>query len=409
MFLDSGATLLYQRNPLSPTVAFGVWITKGSRDEGPAQRGYSHLLEHMVFRGTGRRTALQIAQELESIGGQWDAYTSKESTCFHGKVLEEHFEKFADVLADIVLHPSLSASDLDTESRVVREEIKSVKDSPEESTYELFFQTLFPEHQLGYPVTGKARDIAACTRRRLVDFHHRTYTAGNTILGFVGNLPLKKVVSLLEERFGFRNGNYRNPPGRGFPPGGRVRSIRRPDWYQSHVCVGTRTVSASSPERYTLMLLSNIIGGGVSSRLFQSLRENRGLVYSVFSHTSFWKGTGTLSSFFSVDPRNLPRALEILRGELEKLGRGEVRAEELEYARAQLKGGVVFGIESVESRLFRLFYNEFYHGRYRTLPAVLRNIENVKLKDIAEAARKYLAEEKQTYVTCGPLPLRGLV
>ncbi len=406
--LASGATLLYQRNPVSPTVAFGVWITRGSRDEKPRERGFSHLLEHMVFRGTGRRGALEIALDLESIGGHWDAFTDKETTCYHGKVLEEHFPKLVDIFADIILYPSFPRAALETERKIVREEIRSVNDSPEECTYELFYRTLFPEDQLGYPVAGMLSDLDGCTRRRLVAFHRRCYTAGNTIFGFIGNLPVGEVASMLDRKFKFSVRAGDRSRGVVSREVSRIRSIRRNDWNQSHVCIGTRIPSPSSSDRFPLLMLSGALGGGVSSRLFQSLRESAGLAYSVFSHAGFWKDTGALTAFFSVDPKNLREALGIFRDVLDELRRNGIREEELESVKSQMKGSVVFGAENVDSRLFRLFSSEFYHGRFRTVHSIIREIEKVGLRRVQSVAREYLSFDRLTFVTCGPVTLREL-
>ena len=410
VILDCGATLLYQRNPVSPTVAFGVWISRGSRDEKESERGYSHLLEHMVFRGTKSRSALKIAFDLESIGGQWDAFTSKESTCYHGKVLEEHFGFFAEILSDIVLSPSIPADALVLEKKVVQEEIRSVNDSPEESTYELFFKSLFGDDQLGYPVAGRLKDIPPCDRRRLLAFHRKVYSPSNTIFAFVGNIPLGKVISTVKGSFVFRGkgGASRTRKISKFTSK-RIVSGRRPDWGQSHVCIGARTGSASDPDRYPLLVLSNILGGGVSSRLFQNLREKKGLAYSVFSHANFWSDTGAFASYFSVDPKNLEKAMDIFMGCMEDLRTGGALEEELASAKSQLKASVVFGVESVDNRLFRLIHAECYHRRHRTLDSIIRNIERVGPDDITRVMATFLPEKRHTYVTCGKRSLHGLV
>ena len=407
--LESETTLLYQRNPVSPTIAFGVWFSRGSRDEKDSERGLSHLLEHLVFRGTNKRSALEIARDLESIGGQWDAFTGKESTSYHGKVLEEHFEKLVDILADIVLNPSISDTALELERKVVLEEIRSIKDSPEESAHELFFETLFGKHPLGHPVTGYPKDVARYSRRHLLSFHRRTYVSSNALLGFVGNIPLKKVVSILEDRFRFARRGVAKRVDVHETGSGKVRSARRADWLQSHVCIGVKTAQASSPDRYAIIVLSNILGGGVSSRLFQSLREKTGLAYSIYTQTSFWRDTGVFWTFFSLDPRNLPLALEIFHEELYKLIEEGVKDEELESAKAQIKGSIVFGIENVTSRLFRLLHGEFYHQRYISPSEVIGAVEKVDRGNVIEAARKYLEEGKLTYTTCGPVSLKGLL
>jgi predicted Zn-dependent peptidase len=410
VMLDCGATLLYQRNPVSPTVAFGVWVSRGSRDETESERGYSHLLEHMVFRGTKSRTALEIAFDLESIGGQWDAFTSKESTCYHGKVLEEHFGIFSEILSDIVLSPSIPAEALVQEKKVVQEEIRSVNDSPEESIYELFFKSLFGEDQLGYPVAGKLKDIPPCNRRRLVAFHRKIYTPSNTIFAFVGNIPLSSVISTIEEDFVFKGKLTASRPRKISKfSSKRIVSGRRPDWGQSHICAGTRIGSASDPERYPLLVLSNILGGGVSSRLFQNLREKNGLAYAVFSHANFWSDTGAFASYFSVDPKNLGKAMDIFMGCMDDLRKEGVLEKELASAKSQLKASVVFGVESVENRMFRLIHAECYHRRHMTLDSIIRKIEKVGPKDIARVMEIFLPEKRHTYVTCGKRSLRGLL
>lgn len=409
VILSSGATLLCQKNPFSPTVAFGVYFNRGSRDEERSERGFSHLLEHMVFRGTKNRTALEIALELESIGGQWDAFTGREAACFNGKALEEHFRRLADVFADIILHPSLPPEAFRLERKVVQEEIRSIKESPEEMAHELFFRTIFRKHPLGEPITGYASDIARCTRDDLLDFHAKTYTAGNACIGFVGNIPLGRVVSALDALFAFGRKRRGTDGGDPLMKPGRVHSLLREDGNQSHVVIGSRTLSASDKRRYAILILANILGGGVSSRLFQSLRERSGLAYSVLANAHFWRDTGVLYTFFSVDPKKVPHALAIVREEFESLRRGQITDTELASAKAQLKGSIVMGIESIEFRLFRLFNGEVYHGGYQPFSLALRRIESVTAAEVSEAAATFLAEGNLTYVTCGPVGLRGLV
>lgn len=409
VILPSGATLLYQKNPVSPTIAFGVWVARGSSSEGAGERGLSHFLEHMVFRGTKSRDALRIAYDLESIGGQWDAFTSKESTCYHAKVLEEHFERLADILADIVCRPSVPEDTFRLEKKVVQEEIRSVMDSPEEFAHDLFFETLFAGHPLGHPVTGYLKDVVSYSRDDLLAFHRKTYTAGDTTLGFVGNLPVAAVAKVAEERFRFAR---KGSPRRLRTPGvsaRRIRSERRSEWAQSHLCIGSQAVSASHPDRHALIILASILGGGTTSRLFQSLRERKGLVYSVFTNVTFWREAGAMSTFFSVDAKNVERALEIFHRELADLRAGNIKQEEMESAKAQVKGAVVFGMESVETRLFQMIQSDFYYGRYMSASEVVRAIERVSVASVAEAAGRYLVSEELTYTTCGPVSLRGLV
>jgi predicted Zn-dependent peptidase len=403
--LDSGVTLLYQGNPYSPTIAFGAWITRGSRDESSSERGLSHLLEHMVFRGTESRDALRIALDLEAIGGQWDAFTSREITCYNARVLDEHFESLADILADIILNPTIPEDAFRLERKVVQEEIRSIKDSPEDFTHELFMSTLFKGHPLGYPVAGHLSRVGRYSRRDILDFHRKVYTASNTVVGFVGNIPLRRVMRIVDRKFRFQRGIGRPSRRVQSSRGGRTSMRRRPEWSQTHVCIGSRTVSASHEDRYGLAILSSILGGGVSSRLFQSMRERSGLAYSVYSHASFWRDAGALYSFFSVDPSNLKKALDIFHAEVGNLREGNVHIEELESARAQIKGSIIFGIESATSRLFRLFQSEYHLGRYVSIEELIDSIERVDPATVARIARTYLDGDGLTYTSCGPANL----
>lgn len=409
ILLSSGAKLLYQRNPFSPTIAFGVWISGGSSREGKNERGLSHLLEHVVFRGTKNRDALKLAYELESIGGQYDAFTGKEATCYHAKVLEEHFEKLVDIFSDLVCSPSIPEKTFRIEKRVVQEEIRSVNDAPEEYAHELFYLTLFKDHPLGHPVTGYLKDVARYRREHLVAFHKKTYTAQNATIGFVGNVSFPEVVSAVEKHFCFERKGRRwlQPEAKESIPS--VRSVTRKDWTQSHVCIGARTVPARHRDRYALVILANVLGGGTTSRLFQSLRERTGLVYAAYTHVNFWQEAGALCSFFSVDAKNLERALDIFHAELSDIRRGGVREEEIASAKAQVKGAIVFGIENPESRLFQLVESEIYHGRYVTCEEILRAIERIDRCSVTEVAERYLAEDFLTYTSCGPISLKRLV
>jgi predicted Zn-dependent peptidase len=406
--LATGVTLLYQRNPVTPTIAFGVWFGSGSRHESSSERGLSHLLEHMVFRGTGGRSAIQIALDLESIGGQWDAFTSKESTCYFGKVLESHFEPLADVFADILQHPSIPPQALSLERKVVRAEIKSVGESPEEAVHELFFETLFQGHPLGHPVTGYYRDLGRYTREKVLAFHRKVYTRENALLGFVGNVPLGKVAAVLEDKFRFGKGVRTNRKRTGDVSSPRMRSVRKYDVSRAHMCIGGSTLPASDPKKPAVILLSSILGGGVSSRLFQRMREETGLAYSVYSNVTLWSDTGVLYAYFSVDPRNLPHALDIFHEVLDDLRRGNVKQEEIDSAKAQVTGSIVFGMESVDNRLFRLIQGEYYYKRYISPAEAVRSFERIDRDMITEAAQRYLGSERLCYASYGPAVLKGL-
>ena len=258
-------------------------------------------------------------------------------------------------------------------------------------------------------MTGYLKDIARYTREDLFAFHRKTYTAADTLLGFIGNLPVERVVSIVEDSFRFPRRRDRAKSRSLVANPNRISSRTRDEWAQSHVCAGSRTVSASHADRHALVIIANILGGGATSRLFQSLREKTGLVYSVYSHVSFWKESGALCSFFSVDSKNLSKALDILHAELRDLRKGGVRDEEIESAKAQVKASIVFGVESIENRLFQVIQSEYFHGRYTRFDELLRAIEKVDRDMITEAAERYLEENVLTYAACGRIGIKGLV
>lgn len=400
--LDSGATLLYQPNPGIPTTAAGVRFGRGSRDERPGEEGYSHLLEHMVFRGTARRSDLETALDLERIGGQWDAFTSREAVCFNARVLDEHFADLADILGDIILYPRFPEAAFRLERRVIQEEIRSVRDAPEEAAHELFLDALFDGHPLGKPVAGRIGAIRRASRDRLVSFHRRRFTGGDALVGVVGNVPLGRVVEIVERSLPFPSARRSRPVPLGRPPRRLSAAINRADWSQVHIVAGNRTVPANHPDRAPLVLLSWILGGGVSSRLFQSMRERAGLAYNVYAHAGFWRDTGAFTVACSVDPRNLARAAEILRGELARLTREGITADEMAGARAQITASIFIGAESAETRLFRLFNGRTYHGRYRSPAEAAREIERTGRSRVMEVAERYLSWDDCTVVTGGP-------
>ena len=405
--LDSGATLLYQSNPGIPTTAAGVRFGRGSRDERPGEEGYSHLLEHMVFRGTGRRDALRTALDLERIGGQWDAFTSREAVCFNARVLDGHFGELADILGDIILDPRFPDDAFRLERRVIQEEIRSVRDAPEEAVHELFFDALFDGHPLGGPVAGRIGAIRRASRERLIAFHRRRFTGGDAQIGVVGNVPLGRVVEIVERCFPFPSTRRSRPVPLGRTRRRRSSGLNRADWSQVHLVAGNRTVPVTHPDRAPLVLLSWILGGGVSSRLFQAMRERAGLAYSVFAQANFWRDAGAFAIACSVDPRNLARATDIVREELVRLLREGITADEMASARAQITASIYIGAESAESRLFRLFNGYAYHGRYRSPAESAREIERTGRDRVIEAAERYLSWDDLSVVAGGAISGRS--
>ena len=400
--LDNGIRLITERRPDVRSVAVGVWIDQGSAHESLESAGVSHLMEHLVFKGTERRTAHEIALSLESLGGSLDAYTTREHTSYQAHVLDEHLPVALDVLADLVLHPRLDPADLELEKDVVIEEIAGVEDTPDDLIFDLHGAEFWRGHTYGRPILGTRETVRAFHIDDLCSLHAGRYRGRNIVLGCVGNIEHDEVLKRLTELFG------------GVDPGSASPGIAEPvetltgrrsvvrDAAQAHLVIGNSTPSFTDPIRDALMLISGAFGGGMSSRLFQRIREDLALAYAVYSFQSFYSKAGMAGVYVGTRPEASDEALEAILGEYAKLCEHGIVGEELEQAKSHAKGRSILAMESTGARLLRLVGFTLRGEPYRDLDESLARIDAVTLNEVGAACRRFYNPEDQFILTLGP-------
>lgn len=399
-----GLTVLSERLPGIRSAAVGLWVRAASAHEPPARMGVSHLLEHMVFKGTERRSARELAQALEGRGGSLDAYTSRDHTSFQAHVLDEDLPLAVDVLTDLVRRPLLRPEDLELERNVVLEEINMVEDTPDDLVFEVHARTLWPEHPYGYSILGTPDTVGALGASDLRDVHQAGYYPSNCVVTAAGNVDHDQLLAALE-REGWFEGDPRGRAARPAAPAepaqrGTRRSVTR-DTAQMHIVLGTDTFASRDPRRYGLALLTNAMGGGMSSRLFQRVREELGLAYSVFAFQQFYQGTGQLGVYVGTAPATAARAEAEILAEFGRVAREGLAGDEVTQGKQQLKGQLMLALESPVSRMHRLASTELNGERYRRLDEILGLIDAITRDEVAALAGEYYAPERQSVVVLG--------
>ena len=406
--LPSGLVVLSERVPDRRSLALGVWVRSGARDEPGELSGISHLIEHMTFKGTERRDARAIAASLEGLGGHLDAFTAREEVCYYARALEEHLPEVVDVLADIVCRSRFAPTDVDREKSVVREEICSVEDDPEDKIGDLLAAEVWSGHPLGRPILGTLESVGGLDSARLRAYHASRYRPEHLVVAAAGAVEHERLADAIATHFAPPDGPLLplSGPPPGFAP--RVRHETRDDLHQLHLALGTRGLGYADPDRYVLVVLNTLLGGGMSSRLFQSVREEAGLAYSVFSAADFHRETGVVSIHLGVAPERGREALRRVREELEVLRRDGPAEDEVAAARSQLKGSVVMGQESVSTRLVHLAHEEIYRDTGGAPEEQLERILAVTRDQVAAMARRLLSPGRFTLCALGPATDRPL-
>ena len=402
--LPNGLTVLSEFMPGVRSVALGAWVKAASLHEPRELMGVSHLLEHMVFKGSERRSARELALALESLGGSLDAYTGREHTSYQARVLDEHLPQAADVLFDLMFRPALREADLELERGVVLEEIAMVEDTPDDVVFELHNAALWGDHPFGYSILGTPETVEALGVPDLRALHERTYRAGNVVVAASGNVRHEQLLAVLRAA-GWdalpagTTERPRVPPARPAPPS--ERAIDR-DTQQLHLVFGNVIVPHGDPRRHALMLVNTLFGGGMSSRLFQRVREELGLAYSVHSFQSFHVTAGAQGIYVGCAPERADEAAAAVRAELAALVDVGIPDDELALAKQQLKGQITLSMESVSARMYRAAAVDLFHEPYRPLDEVLRRVDAVTAGDVAAVCRDFYALDKQTVVRLGP-------
>lgn len=400
--LDNGITVLTETIPGVRSVAVGVWVRQGSAHERAREAGVSHLLEHMVFKGTERRSARDIALALESVGGSLDAYTSREHTSYQARVLDEHLPIALDVLADLVRRPALRSEDLGREREVVLEEISTVEDTPDDLVFELHAAELWGGHPYGHPILGTRETVASLQAERVREVHGSAYQGRNLVVAAAGRVTHEAVRELVAELFGdLRTGEAPPPvPPPGSSPAGERRVVR--DGAQTHIVFGSVTAGHPDPRRYALVLVSAAFGGGMSSRLFQRVREELALAYAVYSFQSFYALAGVSGVYVGTRPEWAERVTDTIREEFGRLAAEGLGAEELEQTKNQVKGQIMLSLESTGARMHRLAEFALFDEPFLSLDALLARIDAVTRDQAAEVAAEFFAPERQLALRLGP-------
>jgi predicted Zn-dependent peptidase len=402
--LPTGLTVVTESMSQRRSISFGVWLRNGARDEPAERLGITHFLEHMMFKGTERRDARAIAQSLESVGGHLDAFTGREQVCYYARALAEHLPEAVDVLADIVCRSQFAEIELEREKSVVREEICSCEDNPDDKVNDLHAEQLWGDHPLGRPILGTVETVDALSRPVLQDYFRRRYRAEHLVISATGALEHDRVVELVTQHFAPPEGE---PMPLSAPPPEFAPSVRhevRPDLQQLYLSLGTRGLAYLDAERYPLVTLNALLGGGMSSRLFQSVREEAGLAYSVYSTVDFHRDSGLLGIQLGVAPERGREALKRVREELERLVADGPTDAEIESAIGQLRGSVLMGQESVSNRMYHLAHEEIYRGLYTTPDEQVARIVAVTHEQVRSAARRFLDPKEFALTALGPSP-----
>ena len=404
--LPNGIRLVTEALPHSQTLSLGLWLEVGSRDETAAEGGLTHVLEHMAFKGTARRTAYDIAREIDQLGGAGNAFTTQENTCFHIKVLGEQLPRALDLVIDLTINPIYQLEDLERERTVILEEIAAQEDNPEDLVQVHFVREFWRGCSLGRPILGEAGDVSSFSLENLLSYRQATYRPERIVVAAAGQVQHQQLLDLVGPALGvFENGApaREREPAESYPG----KHLYARDLEQAHLCLGTRGLPAGHGQRFAASLLHVILGGNMSSRLFQVVRERLGLAYSIYSFLSFFKDTGLLEICAGVNPKNLPALLEAVTGELRRLKSAPVTEGELAAAKEYVRSSIILNAEDCEHRMLRLAKNDINFGHYISLEEVIAGVEKVSRDDILHLAQELFQADNWGMAVLGPLPEVG--
>lgn len=400
--LNNSIRIVSKKMPHVHSVSMGVWVNAGARDESSSESGLSHFIEHMIFKGTEKRTAFQIAKEFDAIGGQTNAFTSAENTCYHAKVIDTHLETMVDILSDIFLNSVFDEKEVENERAVILQEIAMVEDSPDEYIHVLSGSNFWGDNSLGRSVLGTRENIAGLNADALKGFFHKFYQPERIVISAAGNLDHNRLVDLIGPVFeSIRPGN--SFPERITPQGNSRVNLHQRQLEQVHICLGTTGMSITDPRRYAYSLMNTILGGNMSSRLFQEIREKRGLAYSVYSFISSYVDTGIFGAYAGLNPKNARRATELILKEISRLKQTRVDPNELQDAKEHTKGSLMLASESNDNQMVRLAQNETHFGRFIPLEEIANNIESVTQDDILHLAESIFQKRQFALTLLGPV------
>ena len=404
--LDNGIRVLTKHMPYVRSVSMGVWVDVGARDESPAENGLSHLIEHMIFKGTRRRSAYDIAKEFDAIGGHTNAFTSFETTCYHAKVMDARLESMVDILSDIFLNSVFDPAEIERERPVILQEIGMSEDNPEDYLQTLAGRAVWGDTPLGRSILGTRENVSGFSSQDVRHFFKRLYQPERIFISAAGNLDHHRIVDLV------RDGFEKIGPGNGFPersapPIRSMTGIFQRDLEQEHLCINTPGIAISDPRRFAFSVLNTILGGNMSSRLFQEIREQRGLAYSVYSFASSYMDSGLFGLYAGVSPENTELTLNLMCQQLDRLQAEPVGDDELTDAKEFIKGNLLLAAESNDNQMVRLAQNEINFGKYIPVADVVTQIDAVQVGDVQALANDLFGDRRFSLTLLGPLTELG--
>jgi predicted Zn-dependent peptidase len=400
--LKNGVTILSEKLDHFRSVSLGIWVNVGSREEKARENGISHFIEHMIFKGTQSRNSLEIAKQLDAIGGLSNAFTGKETTCFHSRVLDKHFSNLADILLDIFLNSAFDPREMDRERQVILQEINMVEDTPDELVHVLFNHLFWMNHPLGMSILGTDETVSGIDEETIHHYIKRFYTPDRIILSAAGSIDHDVLLGYFQPLFESIESTHETHP-RTMPDihGGVLCHYKETE--QIHICLGGKAPHLSSDLRFAGAILNTILGGSMSSRLFQEIREKRGLAYAVYSFLSAYIDTGLLGVYVGTDPKEVNNVLELVNKEIRGIQKGELSESDLAEAREHLIGGILLGSESPDSRMMRLAKNEYVFGRYVDFDEMVAQLEKVTVEDVIAIAKETFQDKAVSLVVLGPV------
>ncbi len=405
--LPGGLRIITEKIPSVRSISLGVWVDIGARNESPLENGVTHMIEHMLFKGTRKRTPLEISSEIDNLGGSINACTSREHTCYLARVMYEHLNTAVDVLADLVQNSTITSGNLVKEKKVICEEIKESLENPSDHVYDLFAKAYWRNHPLGQPILGTARTVTAMPRPRLIDYMKRNYKSRSVVIAASGAISHDKLVRLAKEKFNFTKGSAEIavPAKRS---NARVVDLHPDGISQTHICIGFPGLKYADKERTAALATATYLGGGMSSVLFNKIREERGLAYSVYTYHDSYRDTGIFGAYLATDGKQAAAAVSIIVEETEKLKKKKLSKERLDQIQAQLKGNLTLGMESTSARMNRLARQELVLGEYHSMDETLKDIGKLKATDILNIANRTFDLSQVAVVVKGPAEKKAL-
>lgn len=408
--LDNGIRIVSEYIPYFRSISLGLWVASGSRNEEKRINGITHLIEHLVFKGTKKRSNKEIAIEFDSIGADFNAFTDKENSCFYCDFLDTHLEKCTELLFDIVFNPVFSEDSLSTEKKIILEEIKMVEDTPSEDILNYFYEAVLADHPLSFPILGTRKSLEEIRQKDIMDYFNKNYVFKNIVISAAGNVRHKELVDAVKRNIDGFDAKFCKEKELSFLkeplPNKKVKIIKK-RINASNLCYGTLGCRRTSPDRFPLGLLMNIIGGSMSSRLFQKIREDNGLAYSVYAGNTQYADTGLIDIYAASDPKNLVKIVDIIENEIRDIKENALSSSELERAKENIKGSIVLNIEEISSRMFRFGKSLLMENEILPISDILNKIEMIKTNEIQEIANKYFVPERIDIVIMGKASKRS--